>query len=98
MAITDETAQTTTVTAVLTVRIPDASGADLATDAERRLRRVHGVRTATVDGLRGLEPQVSATLVTVAVTMESTVSVADLRQRLAATVSVDAVDQLSPAQ
>jgi hypothetical protein len=44
MATTDERESTaTTATAVLTVRIPDASGADLATDARRRLRRVAGV-------------------------------------------------------
>ena len=97
MTLTDETEPTTTTTAVLTVRIPDASGANLATDAQRRLRRVEGVDAATVDGLRGLEPRVSATLVTVAVTIESAVSADELRDRFVATVSVESVDRLAPA-
>jgi len=96
MAITDtDTEQnTTTVTAVLAVRIPDSSGADLATDAERRLGRVEGVRAVTVDGLRGLEPRFTATLVTVAVTTESTAAVEDLREQLSDAVCVDTVDRL----
>lgn len=96
MAITDtDTEQnTTTVTAVLAVRIPDSAGADLATDAEQRLGRVEGVHAVTVDGLRGLEPRFTATLVTVAVTIESGVAVEDLRERLSDAVCVDTVDRL----
>jgi hypothetical protein len=98
MAITDETEPTaTTVTAVVAVRIPDSSDADLETDAERRLGRIDGVQTVTVDELRGLEPQLSATVVTVAVTIESTVPAAELRERLTSTVSVERVDRLETA-
>jgi len=95
MKLTDETESTTTTVAVLTVRIPDASGADLATDAQRRLNRVEGVHAVTVDGLRGLDPRVGATLVTVAVTVESAVSTDELRVRFGATVSIESVDRLS---
>ncbi|SEP07300.1 hypothetical protein SAMN05216388_103114 [Halorientalis persicus] len=96
MAITDtDTEQTTTtVTAVLAVRIPDSAGADLATDAEQRLGRIEGVRAVTVDGLRGLEPRFTATLVTVGVTIESAASVEDLRERLSDAVCVDSIDRL----
>lgn len=95
MAITDDRAQHTTITAVLTVRVPDASGADLATDTRRRLDRVAGIETVTVDGLRGLEPQMSATLVTVAVTLECTVSVTTLHERLGDAVAVEGIEQSS---
>lgn len=95
MPITDETEPTaTTVTAVVAVRIPDGSDADLATDAQRRLGRVDGVDAVTVDELRGLEPQLSATVVTVAVTIERTVPAAELREHLTSTVSVERVDRL----
>ncbi|RXK49387.1 hypothetical protein [Halorientalis pallida] len=101
MTITDtdvESTRTTTLTALLGVRIPDGSGADLATGAERRLGRVAGVRTVTVDGLCGLDPQFTATLVTVAVTLESTAAVPELRERLADAVSVERVDRLAAVE
>ncbi|AQL43277.1 hypothetical protein BV210_11345 [Halorientalis sp. IM1011] len=96
MAITDtDTEQTTTtVTAVLAVRIPDSAGDDLATDAECRLGRIEGVRAVTIDGLRDLEPRFTATLVTVAVTIESGAAVEDLREGLSDAVCVDTVDRL----
>ncbi|SDF97160.1 hypothetical protein [Halorientalis regularis] len=100
MAITDtDTEQnTTTVPAVLAVRIPDSAGADLATGAEQRLGRVEGVHAVTVDGLRGLEPRFTATLVTVAVTIESGAAVEDLRERLSDAVCVDTIDRLETSE
>jgi hypothetical protein len=101
MTITDidtEPTQTTTVTAVLAVRIPDGAGADLATDAERRLGRIAGVRTVRIDGLRGLDPQFTATLVTFAVTVESAVTVPELRERLAGAVCIESVDRVTAAE
>ena len=100
MAITDtDTEQTTTtVTAVLAVRIPDSSGDDLATDAERRLGRVEGVRAVTIDGLRGLEPRFTATLVTVGVTIESAAPTEELRERLSDAVCVDTIDRLETSE
>jgi len=95
MAITDETEPTaTTVTAVVAVRIPDGSNGDLATNAQRRLCRVDGVQTVAVDGLCGLEPQLSATVVRVAVTIERTVPAAELREQLTSTVAVERLDEL----
>lgn len=100
MAITDTEPEstTTTATAVLTLRIPDSSGADLATDAEHRLARIEGVQTATVEGLRGLEPQFSATLVRFAVTIETARPIADLPDLLSEAVCVDTVDRLTPVE
>jgi len=95
MAITNENHEsTTTLSAVVAVRIPDAADADLATEAEQRLGRIEGVRTVTVDGLRGLDPGLSATVVTVAVSIESAVPVDELRDRLSTMVSIDAIDRL----
>jgi len=95
MSITDETASTaTTMTAVVAVRIPDKSDADLATDAERRLGRVDGIQTVTVEKLRGLEPRLSATVVTVAVTIERTVPADEVRERLTSTVAVEQLDEV----
>ncbi|WP_424019329.1 hypothetical protein ACOZ4N_07615 [Halorientalis pallida] len=97
MTITDtdtESTRRTTATGIIAVRIPDSAGADLATDAERRLGRIAGVRSVTVDGLRGLEPRFTATLVTFAVTVESDASLEDLRERLSDAVCVESVERL----
>ena len=98
MATTDETAQHRTVTAVLTLRVPASSGADFATETRRRLGDVAGIESVGVDGLVGLEPQMSATLVTVAVTVESAASVAVLRQRLEEEVAVEGIDRLTDGE
>lgn len=56
---------------VVSVRIPHGADGDLATEAEGRLSRADGVVDVTVEGLRGLEPGLSATVVTVDVTVET---------------------------
>lgn len=91
MAIPSDSADSI-ATAILTVRVPRDSNADLATDAERRLGRIDGISEVTVDGLRDIEPHLSATAVTVAVTIDSTVAAADLRDRLADATSVEAIE------
>lgn len=83
-----------TATATITVRAPRDTDDDLATDAERRLDRIDGISEVTVDGIRGIEPRLSATAVTVAVTIDSTVAVAELRDRLADATSVEAIEHL----
>ena len=96
MAITQTDPTVTTVTAVVAVRIPDGAGFDLTTEAEQRLAAMEGVRAVSIDGLREIRPGLSATVATVAVTIEATVTVDELRERLAETVCIDAIDQLSP--
>jgi hypothetical protein len=83
-----------TAAAIITVRVPRDSETDLATEAERRLARIDGVSEVTVEGLRGLEPRLSATAATVAVTVDSTVPVAELRERLADATAIDAIESL----
>ncbi|MFB6178602.1 MAG: hypothetical protein ABEI77_02625 [Halorientalis sp.] len=83
------------MTAVVAVRIPDGADGDLATEAEQRLGRVEGVGAVTVDGLRGLDPQLSATIVTLTVAIESRVSADELREHLAATICIDTIERLA---
>lgn len=72
MEITSDNDTRQTTTAVVSVRIPNGADGGLATEAERRLARADGVSDVTVDDLRGLDPGLSATVVTVSVTIEST--------------------------
>lgn len=70
MAITtdNETRQTRMT---VTVRVPNGTDGDLLTNAERRLCRAEGVSTVTVDELRSLQPGLSATEVTVHISVEA---------------------------
>ncbi|WP_436903620.1 hypothetical protein [Halovenus halobia] len=96
MGTTQTDPTVTTVTAIVAVRIPDGAGFDLTTEAEQRLAAIEGVRAVSVDGLRGIQPGLSATIATVAVTIEATVTINELRERLAETVCIDSIDQLTP--
>jgi len=93
MAITDTT-DSIPVTTTVAVRVPHDSDADLETGAERRLSRLDGVREATVAELRGLRPGLSATVVTVTATIDSSISVAELRDRFQSSTSIDAIERL----
>ena len=95
MPITQTDPTVTTVTAVVDVRIPDDADFDLTTEAEQRLAAIEGVRAVSIDGLREIQPGLSATVATVAVTIEVTVPVDELRKRLAETVCIDGIDQLT---
>jgi len=68
MAISSDT---TTRQTVVTVRVPHGTDGDLTTETQRRLRRADGVLAVTVESLRDLQPGLSATEVTVAVTVET---------------------------
>lgn len=72
MSITTNDERRRTNDAIVSVRVPDGADGDLATEAERRLSRAEGVADATVTGLCGLDPGLSATTVTVAVAVETT--------------------------
>jgi len=87
-----------TITAVLDVRIPAESDVDLSTDAKRRIERVDGIQTVTVEALDGIQPRLSAIVTTVTVTIEATTAVETLRDRLSAEVAVDGIDRLAQTQ
>lgn len=71
MSITTNHEHERTNDAVVSVRVPDGADGDLTTEAARRLSRADGVAAATVTDLRGLDPGLSATVVTVAVAVET---------------------------
>jgi len=70
MAITSDN-DTRQTTMTVTVRVPNGADGDLTTNAQRRLSRADGVFDVTVTELRGVEPGLSATLVTIVVTVET---------------------------
>lgn len=88
----------TTVSAVVAVRIPDGSDVPLTIDARRRIKEIDGVRAATVDGIEGLDPRLSATVVTIAVIIGGAASVGELRERLTGTVCIETIHQLTSSQ
>ncbi|WP_254762117.1 hypothetical protein [Natrinema marinum] len=97
MPLTSTTDTRQRTTRLVTTRIPNRATGDLETEAERRLARIDGVVAATVDELRGLEPALSATTVTVAVTLETSdeTAEANLRERLLDAPCVEDVTAVS---
>ncbi|MCU4802412.1 hypothetical protein OB920_18715 [Halobacteria archaeon HArc-gm2] len=91
MAISHDRTEST-ATAIVSIRIP-SGGDDLTTSAEHRLARTDGVVSVVVDGLGGLEPGLSATVVTVEVTiaLHTDVATDELRDRLTAAPGVENV-------
>jgi hypothetical protein len=71
MTLTSDT-ETNQATMTVTVRVPNGTDGDLLTNAERRLSRADGVSGATVVEVKQLQPGLSATDVTVEVTIETT--------------------------
>ena len=69
MAITSDNDTRQTMTLVVTVRVPNGADGDLTTNAERRLSCADGILAVTVEGLQELQPGLSATDVTVRVTI-----------------------------
>ncbi|WP_143085770.1 hypothetical protein [Halogranum rubrum] len=66
-----------TTTADVTIRIPCRTGSDLVTETKKRLSRAEGVAGVTIDELHSLDPKLSATHVTVGVTIQWTTRITD---------------------
>lgn len=92
MTLTTDNTEST-ATALVAVRVPRDSGADVVTAAERRIARADGILEVTIDGLRGMEPRLSATIVTVAVTIRTTDSTA-IAERLTEVHGIESVERL----
>jgi glycine cleavage system regulatory protein len=84
MAIPNTTDSESTTTAVVTIRIPCGADGDLVTDAEKRLSRPETIDDVTIDELASIEPQLSATLITVEITVQwsTAISKEEIRDRL----------------
>jgi len=96
MTLTTQTEQAQ-ITAVVAVRVPRHADGGLAAEAEQRLSRTEGVERATVERLRGIEPGLSATVVTVDATLETTTTPGTLRETFDRTVGIEAVEAMTGA-
>ena len=92
---TSTTATTTTI-ATVAVRIPHGADGDLRSDAERRLSRPPGIDGVSVETLERLQPGLSATVVTLTVTVraQNGLAGAEVADRLAAAPGVEDVRDL----
>jgi len=101
---TMSTQQTTTHrtrwTAEVALRIPRDGGADLETDATRRLRRVQTVDSVEVLDLRGIEPALAATVALFEVTVVTTTGHDEhgIRQLLSSAPGAERVEGVEPMQ
>ena len=90
-----DTNRVATTTVDVTIRIPDLAIEGLVDEAETRLGGIDGIHAITVADVRGVNPRLSATLVTITGRIEHTVSVDELRERLAATVCIETINRLT---
>jgi hypothetical protein len=97
MAITSDNDPELTMTAVVTIRIPRGADSDILTDAEERLSRAEGVDAVTIDELRSLNPNLSATVVTVGITLRwvTAMTDAEVRNRLAEVPGLESIEQIN---
>ncbi|WP_336330589.1 hypothetical protein [Haloarcula sp. CGMCC 1.2071] len=96
MAITSDNDPEPTTTAVVTIRIPCSADSDIVTDAEERLSRAEGIDAVTIDKLRSLDPKLSATVVTVGITLRWTTAMTDaeVRCRLADVPGLESIERI----
>lgn len=76
------------------IRVPCRADDDLVTEAEERLSRGADVADVTVDGIRSLSPGLSATIVTIGVSLRLSRSGTELREQLATVSGVESIEQL----
>ena len=93
MAIPNTTDPAPTTIAVVTIRIPCGAEENLVVDAERRLSRLKIIDDVTIDELDSIEPQLSATLITVGITVRwaTVIGEEEMRDRLAGVSGVESV-------
>ena len=96
MTITSDNELESTTTAVVTVRIPCGADRDLVTDAEERLARTENIGGVTVDEMHGIAPKLSATVLTVGLTLRWTTTRTDTeeRRRLAEVPGLESIERL----
>jgi len=96
MTITSDNDPEPTTTAAVTVRIPCGADGDLVIDAEERLSRAENIDAVAVEQLHGIDPQLSATVVTVGVTLRWTAATTDaqVRRWLAAVPGLESIGRI----
>ena len=95
MVVTSTNDSTATTTAVVTIRIPCGADGDLVTDTEERLSRVEAVNAVTIDELHSIDPKLSATVITVKVTLHWTATMTDeeIGDRLAEVSGLESIQR-----
>jgi hypothetical protein len=93
MAVTNTNDSASTTTAVVTIRVPCGADGDLVTDAEERLSRVEDVNAVTIDELHSIDPKLSATIITVKITLHWTATMTDeeISDRLAEVSGLESI-------
>jgi hypothetical protein len=94
MAVTNTNDSASTTTAVVTIRVPCGADGDLVTDAEERLSRVEDVTAVTIDELHSIDPKLSATVITVGITLRWTTTMTDAKmsERLAEASGLESIN------
>jgi len=97
MAVSNTTDLDSTTIAVVTIRIPCGADGDLVTDAEKRLSRPEPIDDVTIDELDSIEPQLSATLITVEITVlwATAIGEEEVRDRLASVSGLESVRRIA---
>jgi hypothetical protein len=96
MAITSGNDPEPTTTAVVTIRIPCGADGDLVTDAEKRLSRAENVDVVRIDDLHGIAPKLSATAITVGITLcwTTTMTNTEMRRRLVEVPGLESIERI----
>jgi len=97
MVVSNTTDPESTTIAVVTIRIPCGADGDLVTDAEKRLSRPETIDDVTIDELDSIEPQLSATLITVEITVlwATAIGEEEIRDRLAGVSGLESVRRIA---
>ena len=96
MAVTNTNDSPSTTTAIMTIRVPCGADGDLVTDAEERLSRVEDVDAVTIDKLHSIDPKLSATVITVEITVRWTATMTDeeISDRLAEVSGLESIQRV----
>lgn len=94
MATKNKNRPCVTRSAVVRIRVPCRADGNLVTDAEERLSRGTGVTDVTVDEIRGLNPGLSATIITISVRLRLTRTGVELREQLADVSGLESIEKI----
>lgn len=86
-------------TVLVAIRIPRDGGADIRSDAVRRLQRLSCIESVEIVGLEGIEPTLSATVARfeIEAATDDPQAQSGVRERLASASGVESVEQVEPA-
>ena len=96
MTIISDTDPEPTTTGVVTIRIPCGTDSDLVTDAKERLSRAENIDAVAVDELHAIDPNLSATVVTVGITLRWTAATTNgqVKRRLTEVPGLESIDRI----